>query len=177
MKINHREHRGTETTALKALSLWQPWATLMALGEKAIETRHWETSYRGDLLIHAAKHWSRDLEKMTFGPGLFRDILSNHNITSKNDLPFGCIVSSHRLINCLPTESLSVVTFGNVPLRECMKELEFGNYGDGRFMWITEGRRLFPVAIPFKGHQGLFNVPTSVLSVPSVVEKRETDHE
>lgn len=40
---------------MKALTLWQPWASLVALGVKTIETRSWSTSYRGPLAIHAAK--------------------------------------------------------------------------------------------------------------------------
>jgi hypothetical protein len=40
---------------MKAISLWQPWATLVAIGAKTIETRGWSTSYRGPIAIHAAK--------------------------------------------------------------------------------------------------------------------------
>lgn len=40
---------------MKAISLWQPWATLIATGAKQIETRSWATSYRGPIAIHAAK--------------------------------------------------------------------------------------------------------------------------
>lgn len=39
---------------MKALTLWQPWASLVALGVKTIETRSWSTGYRGPLAIHAA---------------------------------------------------------------------------------------------------------------------------
>lgn len=39
---------------MKALTLRQPWASLVALGVKTIETRGWSTSYRGPLAIHAA---------------------------------------------------------------------------------------------------------------------------
>lgn len=39
---------------MKALTLWQPWASLIALGEKRYETRSWATSYRGLLAIHAS---------------------------------------------------------------------------------------------------------------------------
>jgi len=39
----------------RALSLHQPWASLVALGVKGIEMRSWSTKYRGRLLIHAAK--------------------------------------------------------------------------------------------------------------------------
>ena len=40
-------------TSYKALTLSQPYATLLALGQKRIETRSWSTSFRGPLLIHA----------------------------------------------------------------------------------------------------------------------------
>ena len=43
---------------VKALSLWQPHADLIALGHKTIETRSWPTRYRGQLLICAAKTWN-----------------------------------------------------------------------------------------------------------------------
>lgn len=39
---------------MKAITLHQPWATLISLGVKSIETRSWSTSYRGPLAIHAA---------------------------------------------------------------------------------------------------------------------------
>ena len=39
---------------MKVLTLTQPWATLVAIGAKRIETRSWATKYRGPLLIHAA---------------------------------------------------------------------------------------------------------------------------
>jgi len=40
---------------LKAISLKQPWASLVARGMKTIETRKWTTSYRGDLVICSSK--------------------------------------------------------------------------------------------------------------------------
>lgn len=36
---------------MKALSVRQPWAHLIASGEKSIEVRSWQTDYRGKLLI------------------------------------------------------------------------------------------------------------------------------
>lgn len=36
---------------VKAISLKQPWANLVASGKKSIETRRWSTKYRGDLVI------------------------------------------------------------------------------------------------------------------------------
>lgn len=40
---------------MKALSIKQPWANMIAAGEKTIETRTWPTDYRGPLLIVSAK--------------------------------------------------------------------------------------------------------------------------
>jgi len=36
---------------MKAISIKQPWATLIADGKKTVEVRTWSTKYRGDLLI------------------------------------------------------------------------------------------------------------------------------
>lgn len=44
---------------VRALSLHQPWASLIAVGAKTIETRSWRTEHRGRLLIHAARHIAR----------------------------------------------------------------------------------------------------------------------
>ena len=39
----------------KAISLKQPWADMVAKGVKTIETRKWNTRYRGDLVICSSK--------------------------------------------------------------------------------------------------------------------------
>lgn len=46
---------GRRMTAMKALSVKQPWANLLASGKKTIETRLWPTDYRGPLLIVSSK--------------------------------------------------------------------------------------------------------------------------
>ena len=46
---------------MKALSLRQPWANLIADGRKTIETRTWRTRYRGPLAIHASARPYADL--------------------------------------------------------------------------------------------------------------------
>ncbi|MHB1844897.1 MAG: ASCH domain-containing protein [Deltaproteobacteria bacterium] len=40
---------------MKALSVQQPWANMIASGEKTIETRTWTTAYRGPLLIVSSR--------------------------------------------------------------------------------------------------------------------------
>lgn len=45
----------SERRIIKALSLHEPWASMIAEGEKTIETRMWRTSFRGILAICATK--------------------------------------------------------------------------------------------------------------------------
>lgn len=40
---------------MKAISVKQPWANLIASGRKTIETRVWGTAYRGDLLVVSSR--------------------------------------------------------------------------------------------------------------------------
>lgn len=44
---------------MKALSIRQPWASLIVAGVKDIENRSWRTTYRGPVLIHAAQTMTR----------------------------------------------------------------------------------------------------------------------
>jgi hypothetical protein len=41
---------------VKALSMKEPWATLLLHGKKTIETRVWRTNYRGKILLCASKN-------------------------------------------------------------------------------------------------------------------------
>lgn len=45
----------SKSRLVKAISLWQPWASMIADGKKTIETRPWATKYRGELLICSTK--------------------------------------------------------------------------------------------------------------------------
>ena len=40
---------------MKAISIKQPWASMIISGRKTIELRTWDTNYRGPLLICASK--------------------------------------------------------------------------------------------------------------------------
>lgn len=137
---------------MKAISLWQPWASFMAAGIKKNETRHWATSHRGPILIHAAKRkpTKSDLE-------FFWLKLSEHGIAGGRlwDLPFGAILCRVDLMDC------QQIGHENSPLE---KELEYhlGNYDHGRYMWITDNLVKFEKPIPWKGSQGIFYVPNEI---------------
>lgn len=125
---------------MKCISLWQPWASFVIRGHKQIETRSWYTGYRGLLLIHAAKT---------------KEALKGETKLLA-ELPFGALLGVVRLVDCRPTESLIS--------RITQKERDLGNYDPGRFGWIFDNAFQFiEQPIPYKGMQGFFEVPDSLL--------------
>lgn len=145
---------------IKCLSLWEPWASLMAVGAKRNETRSWSTSYRGPLLICASKRVvMRELVALLHHePGMVAALKQPGDKVLGdvvNRLCFGKAVALVDLVDVIPTER--IVSFDG-------DEREFGDYTPGRFAWVTQNvRRINP--FPITGHQGLWNevVATSKL--------------
>ena len=54
---------------MKCLSVCQPFAELIIQGKKTIELRKWNTKFRGEFLIHAAKNvLKEDCKRMKISP-------------------------------------------------------------------------------------------------------------
>jgi hypothetical protein len=131
---------------IRILSLWEPWASFMALGYKRNETRHWQTPYRGLLAIHAAKTTRalKEADEILEDAGFDMSVRA---VIGGTKWPLGDIVAVVTLVDCVPTEKI------RDSLTQC--ELEMGNYSDERYAWVTQNlRRLYP-GIPFRGLQGL----------------------
>jgi hypothetical protein len=130
---------------MKAIYLWQPWATLMAIEAKRNETRHWSTSFRGRLAIHAAKRDTSELRAL-IAQEPFRSVLARAGYLCWDDLPLGAVVATAELAGVARTER--VVRDTNVI------ELAFGDYTTGRYAWLFTDvlRPLSP--IPARGAQG-----------------------
>lgn len=137
---------------MKAISLWQPWASAIALGYKTIETRHWQTSHCGPLAIHAAKRMTRAEQE-------FITNLRFRGIPMPYELPLGAIVAIAQLDCCQRTENVRPHLAG--------VELLFGNYEPGRFAWRFSNIVALPSPIPYRGAQGFFDVPDELLTSPS----------
>lgn len=129
---------------MKVLTLWQPWATLIAIGVKKIETRSWPTSYRGPLAIHASKKLDRRIVAIAQQPDI-AEPLYNSGIKEIGDMPFGAVVCVCRLVDCC-----QIVAPPNEP------ERSFGDYTPGRWAWFLTGAEPLPTPIPAKGRQGLW---------------------
>jgi len=119
---------------MKALSVKQPWAGYIACGSKTIETRTWETKYRGLVLICA----SQKPEK--FGPEYFHPEVTK--ITGKAL----CVAE---IVDC-------------VPLEKKHEEKAFCRAYDG-YAWMLENIRPI-APFPVKGQLGLFNVPEEIVN-------------
>jgi activating signal cointegrator 1 len=133
---------------IPALTIWQPWATLIALGAKKFETRGWQTSYRGPIGIHAAKKWDKETRGHCV---LLRAYLEPFGVDPLA-LPRGCMVAVAELTDIWPTEELR-------PRLEASgqhQEIALGNYAPGRFGWRLQEIRPFPEPIPVRGAQGLW---------------------
>lgn len=143
---------------MKAISLWQPWATLVAIGAKQYETRHWSTSYRGPLVIHAAKKNNGELFRVCLSDP-FTYCLLDAGYKEYSGLPFGAYVAVVDLVEVIRTEE--VLSF----LSE--QEVAFGNYLPNRFAWRLENVRVFSEPVPARGYQGLWN-PLEGASPPMV---------
>ena len=133
---------------MKFLSIWQPWAQMLAIGEKEYETRSWSTNYRGVLAIHASK--KNDLCRYSEP---FRSLLRKHGLSY--DLPMGCIVGVCRVVDCVST----------VSIRNSVSEQEYslGDFGIGRYAIKVEGAVLLKSPVPMRGMQGIVNVPADVV--------------
>jgi hypothetical protein len=145
---------------MKAISLWQPWASAIALGLKKIETRSRMTLYSGELAICAAKYVSPDTEQI-FKVLQARDCSLKYTFeqaTAQTDpsiehLPLGCVVAVVNLLEPVRTEMLNTIS----PLERML-----GDYFYGRYGWILKDIRALREPVPVVGRQFLFNLPADV---------------
>lgn len=160
---------------MKAISLWQPWASLLVLGSKTIETRSCPTHYRGPLLIHAAKR--KNISELIYYGSCWAFHAAFHPIggsgMGKNgvglyDLPFGAIIGQVDLVDCRPTGSftgdeLDTLRYPPGVTHMSWTERVLGNFERGRYGWVMANPKVFETPIPFKGSQGFFEVPKEVI--------------
>lgn len=135
---------------MKAISLWQPYASLLLTPHKIHETRHWPTKIRGPVLTHAAKKIVTHVDdrvdflcRATFGADW------------RNTLPRGALIGEVEIIDCRRTEDIVSTA----------DDYACGGFEPGRFGWRRGDQyNVFKRPIPFKGKQGFFNVPDELIA-------------
>lgn len=158
---------------MKALSLTQPYASLIAAGEKHIETRSFNIKYRGPIAIHSSKGFPGEYKRLCESrmvcwalgwqacpPSLTQE-WCDRNKADIQSLPLGRIVAVADLVDCLPVESTGCLSgvFDDYPKLETEQERAFGNYESGRYGWVLENVRKLQEPIQVTGHLGLWNWP------------------
>ena len=131
-----------DTLTIKTVSLWQPWASLMAAGIKLHDVRHWAPAHRGPIAIHAAK--TIDVV------GAPEDLcVAALGVRWRQLLPIGMVLAVGELTACVEASRLYE--------RLTRADKEAGNFAPGHFAWRIEKPRALKAPIPLAGRQGLFN--------------------
>ena len=134
----------------KALSVWQPYASLLMSGEKEFETRSWSTAYRGPLAICSTM---TNPYQVVSGLAAYTAKVIGEKLhgTELDKLPLGYVLGIVELINCIPIT------------REFVEKLKvseeaLGNFKAGHFAWCFGKRKLLRRPVPVKGRQGLWTL-------------------
>lgn len=136
----------------RALSLTQPWATLMAIDAKRVETRGWNTNYRGWVAIHASKGFPMECRNLCYRSPFG---LAMANYVSPEDLPLGQIIAVTEIIDTRRTEYI-----GTSSLSE--QELALGDYSPGRYAIFTRGVRRLKQPITIKGALSIWRLSNPI---------------
>lgn len=157
---------------MKAITIWQPWATLLAIGAKKYETRSWKTDYRGPIAIHAAAKkppkqgelpWE-NFEAITHAIAMN---LGQWRLDWDN-IPLGCVIATAELVGCWEIAEdpngpfICRPFFGDTTdnpdeLIVRGNELLFGDFTLGRYAWEFRNMIMLDEPIPAKGFQKLWN--------------------
>jgi len=136
---------------MKALTLTQPWATLVILGVKGWETRSWRPVgvQPGDrIAIHAAKGWTREDIDFAFELASRNILPLARHAEPDTDLPRGAVLGTVQFTGYRPTERMDGIS---------AIERELGDYSPGRWAWGLVLPREFARPIPARGMLGLWD--------------------
>jgi len=147
---------------MKSLTLTQPWATLVAIGAKRIETRSWSTNYRGPLAIHAAKGATPEVLRLVFVDP-FKSVLNSAGYKLFTQLPRGAIVATCQLVSVIGTRVINHAPYewngpdGRIHRFDLTEqERDFGDYTPGRFAWLLSDVQELPKPVPARGALSLW---------------------
>ncbi|WP_340391987.1 ASCH domain-containing protein [Paenibacillus sp. FSL E2-0190] len=154
---------------MKAITIHEPWASLIAIGGKHYETREWKTNYRGQIAIHASKR-EPHLMLRTLSTNVQNSIMNcfyekfTINSRALERMHAGCVVATAELVDCYEIHIdhtgdavLMKDGYPKIWLGKESNKFQFDFYDRGRYAWeLTNVERLI-IPIPAKGQQGLWN--------------------
>ena len=146
---------------MKALTLHQPWASLIARGVKTIETRSWRPpgSLIGErIAIHAGKQvvGLRFLNGDTIGA-----IAQLYGPDWQKNIPTGAVVATAVLVRAVQVYGLDEQDARNVvlaggPPTEYVTWDPYGDFSAGRWLWFLDSVERIEPPIAAVGHQRLW---------------------
>ena len=146
---------------MKALSIRQPWASLILKAGKDIENRCWPTKFRGRILVHAAKGMTRTEYEDAI------DFAINAIRTDPKNADAARIVTLRELgfaFDDLPRGGV----IGSVEIMDCVQSSE-SPWFMGEFGMVLRDPKPLPFT-PWKGQLGFFEVADSELQSNTVLE-------
>lgn len=139
---------------MKAITIWQPYASLIERKLKRYETRSWRTSYRGPLLIHSGQRPMRWILKHSAEPSL--DVaIETFGIDQLLELPTGRAICVVDLVDCIEMTPEFIAAQNET-------ELAVGDWAPGRYAWKLANPRSVE-RIELIGKQGLWNVENALI--------------
>lgn len=129
------------TDMLPCISILQPYAWLIVSGHKDIENRDWSTRFRGRILIHAGKKYSRSTRAEYEAD--FDEDNAPFRLPAFDDMQLGGIVGSATITDCV---------------REHPSRWKIlGSWG-----FVLADQRVRPF-VPYRGQLSIFRVPRSAI--------------
>lgn len=139
---------------VRAISLWQPWASLWLSPRKIHETRHWPTDYRGHLVVHAAKKLVSEC-----GEEVDEICIAEFGSMWRRTLPRGALIGIVDLVSMIRSEEFAPAC------RPDASNIICGDWSHGRWGWQRDDNyQRFDTPIPYKGQQGFFSVPDGLFN-------------
>ena len=139
---------------MRGLTIQQPYATLLALGEKELETRSWRTNYRGPVALHSSAEFPPWCRKLLYIEPYRSALIRDRKIAL---MPLGSILAIAEIVDCHPITEDFCHTLSRA-------EYAFGVYNYGRFAFRIAGVRALRRPIPHKGALGFWHVPEPLLA-------------
>lgn len=141
---------------MKAITIKQPYATLLALGHKQYETRSWATTYRGDFAIHAGK----TMDRKAFEDAEIVELLKAAGYQEIKELPLGAVIATCTLVNCMKvTENASHQGYAMTEkTRIDGIPYKLGDFSEGRYAWVFENMQILTKPILMSGRLSIWDL-------------------
>ncbi len=168
---------------MKALTVRQPWASLLTIGAKRYITQSLDTKYRGPIAIHAGASMLQPKEDYTLWEHVLtvmglpysrsymgRPLYMNRGrVLYPHQFPLGAVIATAELTQCyeiertwrgIPSEGQILLLGGKgrpgLRIYHADMEVAFGDFTPGHYALRIENVQMLDKPVPARGRQGLW---------------------